>query len=263
MTGAIEDLGHERRAAQPRLGASLPIAGLARPRFLPLGPLAHGAARPLSARGGAGAHATLVRAPGRPRRRRARRAGTRGRQDAAAAGAARPAGRGPADDRQGAGVPGDGAPGLRRARHGRGFASTGAGVGEAAVGGQQIYAHVSVRPVGVRPAVPGQHDRQPDPHHPPLCRARAPGALPAGAVGGGLREPAAGRHVHDRALRRLRRGRDGDARRAAVGNRATIGCSPATSGSAPTPTPTWRWCWRGRKGHPILRNRAPPVSACS
>ena len=34
-------------------------------------------------------------------------------------------------------------------------------------------------------AVPGQHDRQPDPHHPPLRRAGAAGALPAGAYSPG------------------------------------------------------------------------------
>ena len=68
--------------------------------------------------------------------------------------------------------------------------------------------------------------------------------------------PAAGRHVHDRALRRLRRRRHGDARRVAS---ATTGGCTATSGSAPTPTPTWRWCWRG----PRARRRGPPASACS
>ena len=166
------------------------------------------------------------------------------------------AGRGPPEHRQGAGLPRHGAHRLRRVGAGRAFAPAGARLEEAAVGRQQIRAHLPVRPVGVRPAVPGQHDRQPHAHHPPLRRRDAAGALPAGAACRGRRRAAAGRHVHDGALRRLRRRRHRDARRALS---ATTGGSTATSGSAPTPTPIWPWSWRG----PRVRRRARPASACS
>ncbi len=89
--------------------------------------------------------------------------------------------------------------------------------------------------------------------------ARAARPLPAGAPGRGRRRPAAGRHVHDRALRRLRRGRHRDAR-----------------GASPRSGDHWllyrrqvvllqRRCRPGA-GAGAARGRAapaPPASACS
>ena len=208
-------LTHERCASQYRC-QPFSIAGFARARFLPLGPVAEGAAGALPVADRVPPHDALFRAARPAGWRPARRSGARGRQDAAAAGAAQPARRGPPEHRQGAGLPGDGAAGVRRAGAGGGVAPAGARLAPAAGSGQQVRTHLPVRPVRVWAAVPRQHDGQPDPHHPPLCGARAAGALSAGAAGGGHGGPAAGRHVHDRAVRRLRRGRHRDAGRPPV-----------------------------------------------
>ena len=88
--------------------------------------------------------------------------------------------------------------------------------GAAAAGGE-VRDHLPLRAGRVRPALPGQHDRQPGADAPPLRRPGAGGALPAAAGQPGPRRAAPGRDVHDRAGRRLRHRGDGGDGRAAGG----------------------------------------------
>ena len=111
---------------------------------------------------------------------------------------------------------------------------------------REVRADLPVRAGGVRPVLPGEHDRLAHADAAQVRLARARRALSAGPDEPGHGHARAGRHVHDRARRRVRRRRDRDGR--PRGRRRRAGGSTATSGSAPTPTPGWRWCWRAPRG---------------
>ena len=79
-----------------------------------------------------------------------------------------------------------------------------AGLARAHAGSGQVRAQPSVRAGRVRPVLPGQHDRFAGAH---AAQVRRAGTRRQGAAAGhepGLRQPAPGRHVHDRAGRGLR-----------------------------------------------------------
>ncbi|SST10357.1 Uncharacterised protein [Acinetobacter baumannii] len=147
--------------------------------------------------------AAAPRTARRPCRRRAGRAGAGGGQEPAGAGAAHPPRRGFAEHSQ--------ASGLRRPRTG-GLCRTWPGFHEPSPGrpaaAGEVCAHPPVRTGRVRPLLPGQHDRLADPHPAQVRRARTGRALPAVPRLAGFRRAVPGRHVHDRAGRRLRRGAD-------------------------------------------------------
>ena len=201
------------------------------------------------------------RPPGRAGRRAAGRAGRAGRPQPAGPAPAAPLRRGRRLDREAPRLPRNGATGVRRARPGRAVASRRrARLAHAHAARRQIPAHLPVRAGRVRPDVPGQHDRQPDPLAAQVRRSGAGGALPAGADQPGPRCPVPGRDVHDRASGRLGCRRDrgardgGGGRHLAVARRQVVllerRCRPGDGAGA---------AGRRAAGH----TRAEPVPAAS
>ena len=143
-----------RRGGRPRQPRPEPVPRRRRPRR---------PGRPVPPRGAAPPPPPPPGGPRLARRRAPRPDGGDRRPQPAGAAQPHPAGRGRADHREAPRIRGHGGVGVRRPRPARHVAPVrGAGLARAAPADRQVPVHLPLRPGGVRPAVPGVDDRQPD-----------------------------------------------------------------------------------------------------
>src|SRR5437773_2558093 len=162
---------------------------------------------------GARARAATAGRDGCRRRRRAGRARGRGRPPSAHPARLRRARPPRGRDRLPPGLPRDGADGLRALRSRRDVAPRRrAGLARPRAARREVRAVLPLRAVGVRPALPREHDRLHGADADALRRRGAARALPAAADRHRARGPVAGHAVDDGEDRRLRRRRPHHAR---------------------------------------------------